>query len=178
MNLRTILLPCVAILLVSADPLPNVASQAKKGQCNKIPATGADQTFIGEFAIAEDGTVTGYERRLLFANERWKREKGRDGKVGKDCISHWKVTGKKVAASGCKQCEFGVQFEAHIDYDISTCPMRLLADGNHRPGSYDIERKPNGTHNIYFSRTGNPLGTGYHAGERFNYISSHRCVWF
>jgi len=164
--------------------LPDVLEGARHGLCEKPPVqtsdetvSGADQYYWGEWTIAEDGTVTGFEERLLFANEAWKASRGEDGKAGEDCKNRWNIQGTVVEPEGCKSCNLAVHYQADIDYEASTCPQRLVVDGNHYRGGYDLKKNADGTLEVYFSTSGKELGTGYHRGTTLNYVSKHRCVW-
>lgn len=175
--------PVVAIPAPAAEALPDLESQVKRGLCEEAPAktsskppAGADQTYVGRFTIAADGTVTGHEKRLLFANEAWKASPGEDGKVGYDCVNVWTITGTKVDAK-CPGCAFGYAFEANIDYGRSTCPQRLVVDGNHYRTAYDVKTKPDGTFELFFQASGKPLATGRTNGTDYVWITDHRCVW-
>ena len=163
--------------------LPDYEASAIRGRCETAPVkttekppAGADQTYVGLFTVAPDGAVTGTETRLLFANEAWKKSPGEDGKVGHDCVNVWTVTGTKVDAT-CAGCSFGITFEANIDYGRSTCPQRLVVDGNHYRAAYDVKVAPDGSFELTFQQSGKPLGTGRFVGDTYAWTSDHRCVW-
>lgn len=167
-----------------AGPPPDLSDQAVRGQCEKAKtsegartATGADQTYVGRFAVAADGSVTGSEKRLLFANSAWKADKGEDGRAGADCVNEWVVQGQKTAVSGCPDCDFGISFQADIDYSKSTCPQQLVVDGNHYKGGYDVKVKADGTFELYFATSGKKLATGRYSDDQYSWISTHRCIW-
>jgi len=164
--------------------LPDIAAEAVRGRCERPPiettaktSPGADQTYVGQFTVAPDGTVTGYERRLLFANADWKASTSEDGHHGQDCINQWTVVGEVAEPSACSTCGLAIHFQADIDYEASTCPQRLVVDGNHFRSAYDIKKNSDGTIEVFFSNSGNKVGRGYWRGSSFNYITNHRCVW-
>jgi hypothetical protein len=168
----------------AADALPDVRSQANHGLCEQPPVrtsdrtvAGADQYYWGELTIAEDGTVTGFEERLLFANDAWKGLRGEDGKLGEDCKSRWNIQGTVADPEGCRDCNLAIHYQADIDYEASTCPQRIVVDSNHFRAGYDFKKKADGTLEVFFSTSGNEFGTGNHRGATLNYISKHRCVW-
>lgn len=160
-----------------AGDLPDLQSEAQRGRCDHKPVAGADSTYVGELSWTEEGQVTGYERRLLFANSRWRANRGEDGKYGRDCTIHWTVQGRKVPTTSCAQCEFGISFQADIDYDASSCPMQLQLEGNHFKGAYDIDLREDGTLEVFFANSGKKLGRGAHEGQTLRWISDHRCMW-
>ena len=59
--------------------LPDVESGLTKGKCTKFPTPGADQYYAGHWTIGEDGVVEGTEKRILFANPKWRSTRGRMG---------------------------------------------------------------------------------------------------
>ena len=52
-----------------------------------------------------------------------------------------------------------------------------MADGAHFRGSYDVKKNPDGTLEIFFSNSGNPLGTGQWSNDELIWVSSHKCIW-
>jgi len=168
-------------------PLPDLAAQAivaARGRCERpdargvtASAVGADQVHVGAFEVGEDGAVVGTERRLLFANSTWRRTPGPDGVVGADCEVVWNVTGHVAAPGHCADCALAFTFEANADYAASTCPMRIVSDGNHFRTAYDVHRSPTGEVRVQFSASGNALGAGHAQGRHYVWASPHRCVW-
>jgi len=178
MKRMTMFVATGAVLASVAYAMPDVMSEIQRGKCDTGPgAAGADEHYVGRFVVDGDG-VKGQEKRLLFANTKWKAVKGRDGKAGEDCEVFWNVVGGKVPASGCVQCDFGVKFQADVDFDKSTCPMDLMLKSRHWQGAYDLDVKDDGTMDVYFAGSGKALGTGYHDGNNYAYRTAHRCVWF
>jgi hypothetical protein len=161
-----------------AANLPNLEASLTRGKCTRFPTAGADQHYVGHWAVGEDGVITGTEKRVLFANPKWRQTRGPDRKMGADCVVVWDITGHKAAPITCTGCTFSVQFEARVNYDKSTCPKRLVNEGAYRTGQYDVSLKSDGTTAVYFSRTGKPFATGKHNTTSFNYMTAHGCVWF
>jgi hypothetical protein len=183
--MRTLVLVLFASLARAepTGPLPDLSREAIRGQCErpKVETTasdpaGADQTYVGTFTMTADGTVTGAEVRYLFANAAWKAARSEDGHSGYDCINHWDVKGVRIDPTGCPQCDFGIQFDADISYVKSTCPQRLVVDGNHFRSAYDVDLKPDGTLDVYFSNSGKKFARGAWRGDQYTWISDHRCV--
>ena len=74
--------------------------------------------------------------------------------------------------------DFGLKFQASVDYSKSTCPQRLYNEGAYRGGQYDVSLRSDGTTAMYFSRTGKQFATGHHVEGSLNYRTPHACVWF
>lgn len=164
-----------------ANP-PDLSSDAVRGRCDvprsgATPAVGADQTYAGSFTVAEDGSVRGTERRILFANSKWRTTTAPDGTTGHDCVVVWNIVGQRTGTTGCRDCTFGFTFQADIDYSASTCPMRIQADGNHFRGAYDVKENADGSIGVFFATSGNALGTGRKNEDGYGWISDHRCIW-
>ena len=89
----------------------------------------------------------------------------------------WKVEGRLGPPSSCRDCDASISFEANLDPAQSTCNQRLMADGAHFRGSYDIKKSPDGSLQVFFSRSGNPLGAGKWTNNEMVWASDHKCIW-
>jgi len=167
-----------AVLSSQAGDLPALDQNLQKGKCTKFPTPGADQYFVGNWTLGEDGVVSGTESRILYANPKWKSRRGPDGKVGRDCVVVWNITGHRSKPVTCTGCDFGLKFQASVDYSKSTCAQRLYNEGAYRGGHYDVSLRSDGTTAMYFSRTGKQFATGHHVEGSLNYRTPHACVWF
>lgn len=168
--------------LAQDSTLPDPVDQLQKGQCEGSRATtarvvGADQTFTGRLLATPSGQVSGIEQRHLTPNQTWRTTAAPDGTVGQDCVITWKVEGRIGPPNACRDCDLSVAFEANLDPARSTCHQRLMADGAHFRGSYDLKKNADGTLAVYFSNSGNALGTGHWSNDEMVWISDHRCVW-
>ncbi|MFT6146267.1 MAG: hypothetical protein ACJAZO_002435 [Myxococcota bacterium] len=167
-----------------AQPLPSATSMVQTGQCETPPvnggasnAVGADQTYTGNLTATPSGRVTGIEQRHIAPNSTWRTTTAVDGTTGRDCVVTWVVTGQIGPVGSCRDCELSIAFEANIDPDQSTCNQRLMADGAHFRGSYDLKKNPDGTLGVFFSTSGNPLGTGRWVNNELVWASTHKCIW-
>ena len=158
--------------------LPDVESGLTKGKCTKFPTPGADQYYAGHWTIGEDGVVEGTEKRILFANPKWRSTRGPDGRMGRDCVVTWDIIGHKSEPVTCTGCTMSVKFEARVNYEKSTCPKRIVNNGAYRAGQYDVSLKSDGTTGFYFSSSGKRFAVGHHKKGQVNYVSPHGCVWF
>ena len=168
---------------MTASEMPDVETGMVKGMCANGPgAEGADSHFTGRFEV-KDGTVSGTEAWVLFANPKWQ------ARGGKDCRLIWDVKGKVVEPRNCSGCDLGIEFHAVPRLD-SDCPEELvqgreLPTGQRVGGEgvafdqvYSIQRMANGKARVYFGKSGKLLGEGYHVGDSVSWLSAHSCKWF
>ena len=167
-----------------ATALPSATSMVQTGQCETTPvssggarAVGADQTYTGNLTVTESGRVTGIEQRHIAPNSTWRSTTALDGTSGRDCVVTWVVTGQTGPPASCRDCDLSVAFEANIDPAQSTCNQRLMADGAHFRGSYDLKKNADGTVQVFFSNSGNPLGAGRWSNDALVWASTHKCIW-
>lgn len=169
--------------LAQDSPLPSATSFVRTGQCEAPPvatsakAVGADQTYTGNLSIDASGRVTGIEQRHISPNSTWRGTTALDGSTGQDCVVTWAVTGQTGAPESCRDCDLSISFEANIDPARSTCNQRLMADGAHFRGKYDIKKAADGSARVFFSTSGNALGAGRWAGDALVWGSTHKCIW-
>ncbi len=164
--------------------LPSATSMVQTGQCETPPvnggastAVGADQTYTGNLSVSASGRVTGIEQRHIAPNTTWRTTTAVDGTTGRTCVVTWIVTGQVGPAGACRDCDSSIAFEANIDPSRSTCNQRLMADGAHFRGSYDLKKNADGTLGVFFTNSGNPLGTGRWVNDEMVWASSHKCIW-
>jgi len=144
-----------------------------RGACDNGPGNaGADTYFVGDFTVS-DSLVTGSESRVLYANAKWQ------ALSGADCAIRWTMSGTVGGASACGRCDLVVNVQATPDITGSNCPDTMM-DADARPFSvgYAVERLDGGNVRVYFAKSGKLLGEGFHDGDRFNYVTAHKCSWF
>ena len=170
--------------LAQDSALPDVTTMIETGRCETPPvdvgnasAVGADQTYTGSLTAHPDGRVTGIEQRHLSPNSTWRTTTALDGTTGQTCVVTWKVEGQVGPPQSCRDCDVSIQFEANLDPARSTCNQRIMADGAHFRGSYDVKKAADGTLQLFFSRSGNPLGTGRWTNDQMVWASAHKCIW-
>lgn len=152
--------------------LPDVATGLEGGACNNGPGNvGADSWFTGTFTL-NGSQVSGIERWILYANDKWK------AKGGHDCEVRWVVHGRTGTPRRCSDCDLALVVEAKADFAASTCPDDLVKRERLLQEAYDVRRNPDGTATFYFSKSGKMLGQGYHNATQINYLSDHQCKWF
>ena len=71
------------------------------------------------------------------------------------------------------------QLAASPEIGASTCPEALLKrEARSQDLQYDVKLSSNGEAFIYFSKSGNLLGQGFHKDNRISYRTQHQCKWF
>jgi hypothetical protein len=180
----SLMMATTAMAQEPAPTLPTATSMVQTGQCETPPVTGstanavgADQTYTGNLTATPSGRVTGIEQRHIAPNSTWRSTTALDGTSGRDCVVTWTVTGQIGPPGSCRDCDVSIAFEANLDPAQSTCNQRLMADGAHFRGSYDLKKNADGTLQVFFSTSGNPLGTGRWVNDSLVWASSHKCIW-
>ena len=173
----------LALPLAAAQSLPDLATNTRRLSCiapktssTGAPHPGAESFFSGAFAIDAAGAVTGEERRYMYANATWEAQPGL--RQGADCKDVWNLTGRKVRPEKCTDCAFGIQVDAVVDSQRSTCERRVSSDDNRFTANYDVAVKADGSFTVFFARSGKVLGVGKQDGEVFSWISEQTCMWF
>jgi len=154
------------------------------GQCEDGPgAEGADSHFFGQYTFS-GSKVSGEERWLLTANEKWKK------RGGLDCQIRWTVEGTKTAApSTCGSCAYGIELHAEPDMAASTCPEEMLTGRRAPTGemvggeavpfdqSYGVSVQGDKA-TLRFAKSGKVLAEGYANADAITWVSDHACKWF
>lgn len=153
--------------------LPDLSQGLAHGLCGKGPGNeGADAYFVGDFTVS-GSIVTGTEKWILFANEKWIT------RGGNDCDITWNMKGRTGKPGSCADCDISLVMTGFPQVDASKCPEGLIKkEAKQGEMKYDIMRAPDGTAHFYFHDSGKRLGQGYHGGDRVTYVSEHKCVWF
>lgn len=153
--------------------LPDLTKGLSQKGCDNGPGVhGAVSYFAGELKIASDGSVSGEEKWLLYANQKWKE------KEGKDCQVRWSLSGSKGGKGACGMCDFGVSLTNSMDKTASTCPEDLAKNETGQHIGYDINLHDDGRVDVYFSRSGKKVGEGYHKDGTIRYVTDSSCRWF
>jgi hypothetical protein len=159
----------------STAGLPDLTKEFEPGQCEEIKGAsvpGADSYFHGSFSI--DGeAVSGHETWWLHANSTW-TEKG-----GTSCTIRWQVRGTKMEPGACRDCDYGLKLTASPETGNSKCPEGLIKrEARPQDLHYDIKLSSNGEAFVYFAKSGNLLGQGFHKDGTIVYRTQHQCKWF
>jgi hypothetical protein len=157
----------------TANELPDMSQGLSREGCDNGPGgPGAASYFYDELRISEDGTVTGTERWMFFANQKWKATEG------KDCEVRWMLSGSAGKAKSCGSCDLGLQLVNNMDKVGSNCPENVAKGNTGEQIGYDIQRRPDGTATAYFSGSGKKFAEGYHKDGKLVLLSDMSCRWF
>lgn len=187
MTFRALLFTLFTSAAVAAeDPFAALTADLKPGRCEKeLP--GADGWFVGDFHFAEDGSVTGSERWLLYPNKRWA-----DQGV-KACEVQWTIKGRLSGPGTCASCALHFSFHATADKAGSECPKELLygrdgsyagyngkvgGEANDFDQQYDVDVAADGTAVVKFAKSGREVGRGIFKDGRLGYLSPHQCKFW
>jgi|GEM_PF-1434249 len=155
--------------------LPDLTKEFEPGQCEEIKGAavpGADSYFHGSFKISGEA-VSGHETWWLHANQSW------EDKGGSSCTISWQVRGTKVEPGACRDCDYGLQLTASPEVGNSKCPEELIKrEARSQDLRYDVKLSSNGEAFVYFSKSGNLLGQGFHKDGTVVYRTQHQCKWF
>lgn len=172
-----------ALPLALAQTLPDLATSTRRLSCiaPKSSSTGnahpgAESFFTGAFALDTNGSITGEERRYMYANAAWQAQPRL--RQGADCRDVWSLKGRKVPVGKCTDCAFGIEVNAVIDSERSTCERRVSSEENRFTANYDIEVAADGSFIVHFAASGKVLGKGKKDGEVFSWASEQTCMWF
>ena len=155
--------------------LPDLTKEFTTGQCEEIQGSavpGADSYFHGNFTLSDE-VARGHETWWLAANKAWTTA------GGNSCTIQWTVIGTKVATGACIDCDFGLKLSATPDIRSSKCPEQLVKrEARPQELGYDIKLSASGEAFIYYSKSGNLLGQGFHADGNIVWRTQHQCKWF
>lgn len=155
--------------------LPDLTKEFESGQCEQIQGSsvpGADSYFHGSFTLSDE-VVRGHETWWLAANKAWETA------GGNSCTIQWSVTGTKVTTGACTDCDFGLKLSATPDLGASKCPEELVKrEGRPQSLGYDVKLSSSGEVFVYYSKSGNLLGQGFHADGKIVWRTQHQCKWF
>ena len=129
----------------------------------------ATSYFVGDFTIADDGTVSGQEKWLLYANPRW-LEVG-----GGDCQVVWNAVGEVGDPANVGDLNIDLSYSLHNG--STDCPRDLYAGSENMRQDYDISTRACAS-TWFFSQSGTELGSGGYSGSRITYVSGLDCLLF
>jgi hypothetical protein len=137
-----------------------------------VAGPGATSYFHGLYNRTGSG-FTGYEEWILFANDAWESDGGRD------CTIRWSVSAEQSDTEACGVCDLGIAVLFTLDEGRSDCPDDLIEDASSSLSThYDVLQNSSGDTSWFFSGSGNQFGTGSWNDEALNFISPKSCSWF
>ncbi len=136
------------------------------------PVPGAKTYFVGTYADNGDGTWSGYEQWVLFANERW-QEVGED-----DCTVTWRaVATEREDAGACSVCNLGLDVALTIDRSNTDCPDGLVEGEENQTTSYGVFRS--GSEAVwFFAGSGTEFGAGDASSSVIEFVTEPDCKYF
>jgi hypothetical protein len=172
------------LALAAEDPFAGLTEHLEAGRCEK-DTPGADGWFVGDYQIAEDGTMKGVERLLLVPNKAWAAQKV------EACEIRWNLTGRLAAPGKCSSCEMSLEVVAKADLEASTCPQELLTGRKSQHNGqlvggeasdftqhYDVDVDDEGRASVRFAKSGREVGQGLYLGGRLSWVSGHQCKFW
>jgi hypothetical protein len=157
------------------DTLPALDDSVEDpGGCEEVlgeALAGAASMFYGEYHDQGDGTWSGEERFLIWANATW-RAAG-----GADCEVRWTATAVETTAPSCTGCDLGLSTTLILDEGATTCDLDIVggADGT---ASYGVARHSGGDATWYFATTKERFGDGQHIDGAANFLTDPSCRWW
>lgn len=158
----------------ASGTLPDLTAGLDTEGCEDVDGTaipGAVSFFVGEYERG-DGSWSGAERWLLFANDAWKAA-GED-----DCVVRWTTTASEAAPTTCATCDLALAVGATIDESATTCPDGLWDSPTERNWTATYEIRIEGDQSTWYYDSGTSLGEGAAVDGAVNFVTEKDCVWF
>ena len=157
-----------------AGDLPDLLKGIATTGCDDGPGVyGAVDYFHNKLEIANDGSVTGTETWILYANKKLSKKWSDEG-ISTPCKVTWTLKGKKVAPS---RGDLGLHLvNTLVD---TTCPKETVnkyKDTN-QTIKYNVQRSSDGTARFTFP-SGKFVGDGHHKDGKLQFITNKSCRWF
>lgn len=157
-----------------AGDMPDLLKGIATTGCDNGPGVyGAVDYFHDQLEVASDGSVTGTETWILYANNKLLKKWKAEG-VASPCKVTWNLKGKKVAGT---RGDLGLSLvNSLVD---TTCPKETVnkyKDTNQKI-HYEVSRSSDGTARFTF-KSGKFVGDGYHKDGKFQFLTNKSCRWF
>ena len=157
-----------------ADDLPDLLKGISTTGCDNGPGVyGAVDYFHDQLEIADDGTVTGTETWILYANKKLSKKWSAEG-ISSPCKVTWTLKGKKMPPN---RGDLGL----HLVNTLvnTTCPKEMVNkyQDTNQTIKYNVQRSPDGTARFTFP-SGKLVGEGHHKGNTLQFITNKSCRWF
>ena len=161
-------------LQAHAGELPDLLKGISTNGCDNGPGVyGAVDYFHDQLDIAADGTVTGTETWILYANKKLEAKWSAEG-ISSPCKVTWTLKGKTVSP---KRGDVGLHLiNTLVD---TTCPKETVnkyTDTN-QTIIYNVQKQPDGTARFTFN-SGKFVGEGHHKENKLQFITNKSCRWF
>lgn len=156
--------------------LPDLSTEMETEYCDtaagREDSVGATEYYLG--LLSRDGETgwTGTETLYIWATSEW------EAAGGADCVAVWDLHGATTGVSSCAGCEYAVALDATLNVGATTCPGSFTQGAHTWSSTYDIDEHEDGTIDVFFADTGNPLGGGLFNASGLTYLSNRTCIWF
>lgn len=155
---------------ISGDE-PDCEALELDGCAEPVVLEGATRFYLGELVWDEDGGVSGYESKVLFANEAWKETND-----ATDCQVVWNLIGNKTDGAGAYTYTFTLV--ANIDRTRSDCPADYIsAEDPSYELVYHVAVAANGDATVFFE-SGTTFANGIATDNGLGYVDGGLCEWY
>jgi hypothetical protein len=155
---------------VDTDTIPDPYASLDRTACEGGAYVDNTMTawFVGDLVVSGT-TFTGTETAAVHWSPNFVSECG----YAADCVIVWALTGTVGAPGACADCDYSLEVDATLDAAATDCPTDRIGDVSPDTWSttYDVKLNPDGTTEVSFSQSGNPLGAWYWAGDRVTYVT-------
>jgi hypothetical protein len=124
--------------------------------------------FVGDLTVTGE-TATGTETAAVHWSPEWVADCG----YPETCNIVWDVSGVKGEVGACVGCDYALSIQADLNEAATNCPEARIVDAGDPQWStvYDVKLNPDGTTEVSFSASGEPLGGWYWSGDRVTYVT-------
>ena len=155
------------------DTLPDLSQGLDQDYCDSAAGkedwAGATSYYLGLYDWDSATAFSGKESWLLYATSEWSAG---------DCVLVWDVSGTKGDTDACGACDYGLAISATLDATNTTCSEAITSGEETWSSNYDVAEGGDGTIDVFFASSGNPLGAGYANADGLTWVSDRSCIWF
>ena len=160
--------------MAQAGDLPDLLKGIATNGCDNGPGVyGAVDYFHDQLEMADDGTITGTETWILYANQKLSKKWSAEG-ISSPCKVTWTLKGKKIEPT---RGDLGMRLvNTLVD---TTCPKEMVNkyQDTNQTITYNVQRKSDGTARFTFP-SGKFVGDGHHKNNKLQFITNKSCRWF
>ena len=157
-----------------AGELPNLLKGLATTGCDNGPGVyGAADYFHNQLEIGDDGTVTGTETWILYANKKLSKKWRAEG-ISSPCRVTWTLKGTEIVPN---RGDLGLRLvNTLVD---TTCPKETVNkyEDTNQTITYNVQRSADGTARFTFP-SGKFIGDGHHKNNKLQFITNKSCRWF
>ena len=153
--------------------LEDLTQNLDEGGCDSFdgtPLAGATSYFYGLYQ-ENNGTYSGYEQFLLFANDTWAAQ------GNSDCVVQWTASGFEGSPENPAVATDAIDVVLTLDRGASTCSEEMMQDFEDSSSEHYDLRIMSDQVDWYYS-SGTQFGSGLTNGSAMNFITEKSCRWF